>query len=68
MKFHPDYYSYQYNAWMDGGFDFTSFLTVFQLYQDDGRIIMTGCVPNVVVPFDAGITTIQNGRHQQKAM
>ena len=24
--------------------DFTSFSTVFQLYQDDGRLIMKGCV------------------------
>ena len=24
--------------------DFTSFSTVFQLYQDDGRLIMIGCV------------------------
>ena len=24
--------------------DFTSFSTVFQSYQDDGRIIMKGCV------------------------
>ena len=29
---------------MDGGMicDFTSFSTVFQLYQDDGRMIMKG--------------------------
>ena len=25
--------------------DFTSFLTVFQSYQDDVRMIMKGCVP-----------------------
>ena len=36
--------------WMDGlmgGWmtcDFTSFLTVFQSYQDDVRMIMKGCV------------------------
>ena len=24
--------------------DFTSFSTVFQSYQDDGRLIMKGCV------------------------
>ena len=24
--------------------DFTSFLTVFQSYQDDGQMIMKGCV------------------------
>ena len=33
--------------WMDGWMicDFTSFSTVFQSYQDDGRMIMKGCVP-----------------------
>ena len=30
------------NGWMTC--DFTSFSTVFQLYQDDGRMIMKGCV------------------------
>ena len=32
--------------WMDGWMicDFTSFLTVFQSYQDDVRMIMKGCV------------------------
>ena len=32
--------------WMDGWMtcDFTSFSTVFQSYQDDGRLIMKGCV------------------------
>ena len=32
--------------WMDGLMtrNFTSFSTVFQLYQDDGRLIMKGCV------------------------
>ena len=30
------------NEWMM--WDFTSFSTVFQLYQDDGRLIMKGCV------------------------
>ena len=32
--------------WMDGWmtWDFTSFSTVFQSYQDDGRLIMKGCV------------------------
>ena len=29
--------------------DFTSFSTVFQSYQDDGRIIMKGCVQ--CIPF-----------------
>ena len=31
---------------MDGcmTYDFTSFSTVFQSYQDDGRLIMKGCV------------------------
>ena len=33
-------------GWMDGWMtcDFTSFLTVFQSYQDDGWMIMKGCV------------------------
>ena len=33
-------------AIMDGWMtcDFTSFSTVFQSYQDDGRLIMKGCV------------------------
>ena len=32
--------------WMDGWMtcDFTSFLTVFQSYQDDDWMIMKGCV------------------------
>ena len=30
------------DGWMSG--NFTSFSTVFQLYQDDGRLIMKGCV------------------------
>ena len=32
--------------WMDGWMtcDFTSFSTVFQSYQDDGQMIMKGCV------------------------
>ena len=32
--------------WMDGWMDsdFTSFSTVFHLYQDDGWMIMRGCV------------------------
>ena len=32
--------------WMDGWMicDFTSFLTVLQSYQDNGRMIMKGCV------------------------
>ena len=32
--------------WMDGWMtcDFTSFSTVFQSYQDDGRLIMKDCV------------------------
>ena len=31
---------------MDGWitFDFTSFITVFQLYQDDGRVIIKDCL------------------------
>ena len=29
--------------WM-GDFGFTSFSTVFKLYQDNGRVIMKGCV------------------------
>ena len=34
------------NGWMDGKmiYDLTSFSTVFQSYQDDGRMIMKGCV------------------------
>ena len=34
------------SRWMDGRMicDFTSFSTVFQSYQDDGRLIMKGCV------------------------
>ena len=33
-------------GWIDGYMtcDFTSFSTVFQLYQDDGKLIMKGCV------------------------
>ena len=33
-------------GWMDGWMtcDFMSFLTVFRSYQDDGRMIMKGCV------------------------
>ena len=31
-----------YDGWMIC--NFTSFLTVFQLYQDDERLIMKGCV------------------------
>ena len=33
-------------SWMDGWMtcDFTSFSTVFQSYQDDGQMIMKGCV------------------------
>ena len=33
-------------GWMDGWMtcDVTSFLTVFQSYQDDGRMIMEGCM------------------------
>ena len=32
--------------WMDGWMDrdFTSFSKVFELYKDDGRIIMKGCM------------------------
>ena len=35
-----------YRHKMDGGLtcDFTSFPTVFQSYQDDGQMIMEGCV------------------------
>ena len=41
---------YDYNdcfAGMDGRMtcEFTSFSTVFHSYQDDGRLIMKGCVP-----------------------
>ena len=32
--------------------DFTSFSSVFQSYQDDGRLIMKGCVCNGA-PFTA---------------
>ena len=34
------------DGWMDGWMtcDFTSFSTVFQSYQDDGRLIMKDCV------------------------
>ena len=34
------------DGWMDGWMtcDFTSFTTVFQSYQDDGRLIMKDCV------------------------
>ena len=34
------------DGWMDGWMtcDFTSFSTVFQSYQDDGRLKMKGCV------------------------
>ena len=32
-----------YNEGMDGC-NFTSFSTVFQSYQDDGQVIMKGCV------------------------
>ena len=32
----------QKDGWMTC--DFTSFLTVFQSYQDDGRVIMKGCM------------------------
>ena len=33
-------------GWMDGWMtcDFKSFSTVFQSYQDDGKMIMKGCV------------------------
>ena len=39
-------YKIKYNVWMDGWMtcDFTSFSTVFQSYQDDGQMIMKGCV------------------------
>ena len=39
-------YNKDWNGWMDGWMtcDFTSFSTVFQSYQDDGRLIMKGCV------------------------
>ena len=35
-----------WTKWMDGWMicDFTSFSTVFQSYQDDGQMIMKGCV------------------------
>ena len=36
--------SFLWEGWMT--LDFTSFLTVFQLYQDDGWMIMEGCVCN----------------------
>ena len=38
--------SFPRDGWMDGWMicDFTSFSTVFQSYQDDGRMIMKGCV------------------------
>ena len=35
-------YMYKMDGWMTC--DFTSFLTVFQSYQDDVRMIMKGCV------------------------
>ena len=39
-------HNYLNNERMDGWIfcDFTSFLTLFQSYQDDGRMIMKGCV------------------------
>ena len=36
--------SFSWDGWMT--LDFTSVLTVFQLYQDDGWMIMEGCVCN----------------------
>ena len=32
------------DGWMDEICDFTCFSTVFQSYQDEGRMIMKGCV------------------------
>ena len=37
-----DMCEYSLDGWMTC--DFTSFSTVFQSYQDDGRMIMKGCV------------------------
>ena len=34
--------SYLIDGWMTC--DFTSFSTIFQSYQDDGRLIMKGCM------------------------
>ena len=39
--------------------DFTSFSTVFQSYQDDGRVIMKGCVQRY--PFKVGKISASSG-------
>ena len=46
--------------------DFTSFSTVFQSYQDDGRLIMKGCVQwrrkalNYEYSFDRDVHLLRN--------
>ena len=42
MKVYPFTFDTVINGWMIC--DFTSFSTVFQSYQDNGRMIMKGCV------------------------
>ena len=39
-------HKFKVDGWMDGWMtgNFTSFSTVFQSYQDDGRVLMKGCV------------------------
>ena len=42
VKFARRCLQFTLDGWMNC--DFTSFLTVLQSYQDDGRLIMKGCV------------------------